>query len=137
MKTQQQTNNTLSIIIIVLLIISIASSIWAGMQVFQLEELKSGWKENRIRLQEVMKSEIYKEQYSQSIDLMEQQINWTFDFDDFDFDDFDEMDDFDEAGIEFDESSQNIESNEDIDIEQVLPTQEDGSNLSEWDETIE
>lgn len=63
---------------IVLLVAAIASSIWAGCQITKMETLKVGGKENFAKLQEIMKSDEYKEQYSQSLDLMLQQLNGTY-----------------------------------------------------------
>lgn len=60
---------------IVLLVIAIAATIWAGCQVTKMETLKVGGKENFAKLQTIMKSNEYKEQYAQSLDLMLQQLN--------------------------------------------------------------
>ncbi len=62
---------------IVLLIAAIASSIWAGCQVVKMETMKVGGKENFAKLQEIMKSDMYKEQYAQQLDFMLQELNGT------------------------------------------------------------
>ena len=70
-----KTDKCMHISIIVLLLVAIASSIWSGLQVTKMETLKVGGKENFEKLQTIMKSEEYKAQYAQSLDLMLQQLN--------------------------------------------------------------
>lgn len=81
MSTNQTCNCThakcFHITTIVLIVAAIASSIWAGYQVIKMETLKVGGTENFEKLQTIMKSEEYQEQYSQSLDLMLQQLNGT------------------------------------------------------------
>ena len=63
--------------VIVLLIAAIASSLWAWSQATKLETLKVWGQENFEKLEKIMKSDAYREQYSQSLDLMLQQLNDT------------------------------------------------------------
>ena len=62
---------------IVLLVAAIAASLWAGAQPAKMETLKVGGQENFEKLEKIMKSEAYKEQYAQSLDLMLQQLEGT------------------------------------------------------------
>ena len=62
---------------IVLLVAAIAASLWAGAQPAKMETLKVGGQENFEKLEKIMKSDAYKEQYSQSLDLMLQQLEGT------------------------------------------------------------
>ena len=62
---------------IVLLVATLGAALWAGCQVTKMETLKVGGKENFEKLQTIMKSTEYKEQYAQSLDLMLQQLNGT------------------------------------------------------------
>lgn len=65
------------IAIIVLLVATLGAALWAWFQVVKMETLKVGGKENFEKLQTIMKSNEYKEQYAQSLDLMLQQLNGT------------------------------------------------------------
>ena len=70
-------NKFYHIAIVVLLVATLGTAIWAGYQPTKMETLKVGGKENFEKLQTIMKSAEYKEQYAQSLDLMLQQLNGT------------------------------------------------------------
>lgn len=63
--------------VIVLLVAAVVSSLWAWSQAVKLETLKVGGQENFEKLEKIMKSDAYKEQYSQQLDLMLQQLDDT------------------------------------------------------------
>lgn len=69
----------LQIATIVLVVLSLVASLRAWTQVTRMETMKVWGKENFEKLQKIMGSEEYKEQYSQSLELMLQQLNWSFD----------------------------------------------------------
>ncbi len=85
---------------LVLLVGAIAASLWAGRQITKMETLKVGGKENFAKLQTIMKSDEYKEQYAQSLDLMLQQLNGGYADDTFSGDDNITMDEPTESGDE-------------------------------------
>lgn len=60
---------------ILLIILVIVSSVWSGYQIAKMEILKVGWKENFEKIQMIMKSREYKEQYAQQLNLMLQELS--------------------------------------------------------------
>ncbi len=80
--TPQKRKDTVAfqVIVLVLLVIIAVSVVQVGRTIVGIEALKVGWEENREKLKTLMKSDAYKDQYTQSIELMLQEINdeaWT------------------------------------------------------------
>ena len=71
---ENKQNHYLSIAIIVLIIVNIIVNILNMKTVENIEVMKVGWKENYEKLQVIMQSDAYKEQYAQNLELMLQQI---------------------------------------------------------------
>lgn len=72
--SENKHNHYLSIVIIVLIIINIIVNVLSMKTVENIEIMKVGWKENYEKLQVIMQSDAYKEQYAQNLELMLQQI---------------------------------------------------------------
>lgn len=72
--SENKHNHYLSIVIIVLIIINIIVNVLNMKTVENIEIMKVGWKENYEKLQVIMQSDAYKEQYAQNLELMLQQI---------------------------------------------------------------
>ncbi len=70
----QKSHLTHVIIIAGLIVANIAVTIWSGQKAENLEIMKVGGKENYEKLQLIMQSDSYKEQYSQNLDIMLEQI---------------------------------------------------------------
>ena len=74
MSIENKQHSYFHIAIIVLLVINIAVSVLSMQSAENLEVMKVGWKENYAKLQTIMQSEEYKQQYAQNLELMLQQI---------------------------------------------------------------
>ncbi len=72
--SENKHNHYLSIGIIVLIIINIIVNVLSMNTIENIEIMKVGWKENYEKLQVIMGSDAYKEQYAQNLELMLQQI---------------------------------------------------------------
>ena len=72
----QKSNLTHVIIIAWLIVANIAVTIWSSQKAENLEIMKVGGKENYEKLQLIMQSDSYKEQYAQNLDVMLEQIKW-------------------------------------------------------------
>ncbi len=72
--SENKQNNYLSIVIIVLIVINIIVNVLSMKTVENIEIMKVGGKENYEKLQVIMQSDAYKEQYAQNLELMLQQI---------------------------------------------------------------
>ena len=72
--SENKHNHYLSIVIIVLIVINIIVNVLSMKTVENIEIMKVGGKENYEKLQVIMQSDAYKEQYAQNLELMLQQI---------------------------------------------------------------
>lgn len=72
----QKSHLTHVIIIAWLIVANIAVTIWSSQKAENLEIMKVGGKENYEKLQLIMQSDSYKEQYAQNLDVMLEQIKW-------------------------------------------------------------
>lgn len=72
----QKSHLTHVIIIAGLIVANIAVTIWSSQKAENLEIMKVGGKENYEKLQLIMQSDSYKEQYAQNLDMMLEQIKW-------------------------------------------------------------
>lgn len=77
--SENKHNHYLHIAIIVLIIINIVINVVSIKSAENIEIMKVGWQENYEKLQVIMGSDAYKEQYAQNLELMLQQIQgwWT------------------------------------------------------------
>jgi hypothetical protein len=71
---ENKRNHYLSIVIIILIVINIIVNVLSMKTVENIEIMKVGGKENYEKLQVIMQSDAYKEQYAQNLELMLQQI---------------------------------------------------------------
>ncbi len=72
----QKSHLTHVIIIAGLIVANIAVTIWSSQKAENLEIMKVWGKENYEKLQLIMQSDSYKEQYAQNLDMMLEQIKW-------------------------------------------------------------
>lgn len=70
----QKSHLTHVIIIAGLIIANMVVTVWSSQQAEKLEIMKVGGKENYEKLQLIMQSDSYKEQYAQNLDIMLEQI---------------------------------------------------------------
>ena len=75
--TPQKRKDTVAfqVIVLILLVIIAVSVVQVGRTIVGIEALKVGGEENWEKLKTLMKSDAYKDQYTQSIELMLQEIN--------------------------------------------------------------
>ena len=71
---EKKTSQYLSVTIIVLIIINIVVTFISMQSVEKMEIMKVGGKENYKKLESIMQSDIYKDQYAKNLELMLQQM---------------------------------------------------------------